>query len=58
MALRYSTLTLTYVSTKENIFADNLSRDCTETVHFLLNKGFHKIFISEKRLSELIAFDI
>ena len=58
MALRDSTLTLTYVNTKENIFADNLSRDCTETVRFLLNKGFQRIFIREKRLSELMAFDI
>ena len=58
MAMRDSTLTLTYVNTKDNIFADNLSRDCTETVQFLLNKGFQRIFISEKRLSEVMAFDI
>jgi hypothetical protein len=58
MAMRDSTLTLTYVNTKKNIFADNLSRDCTATVQFLLNKGFQRIFISEKRLSEVMAFDI
>ena len=41
MALRDSTLTLTYVSTKENIFADNLSRDWAETVHFLQSRQLY-----------------
>ena len=40
MAMRDSTLLLTYVNTKENVFADNLSRDCDLTVQFLVNKGF------------------
>ena len=58
MAMRDSTLTLAYVNTKQNIFADNLSRDCASTVQFLLNKGFQRIFVRENRLSELVAFDI
>ena len=58
MAMRDSTLLLTYVNTKENVFADNLSRDCDLTVQFLVNKGFRWIFISENRLGELMTFDI
>ena len=58
MAMRDSTISLTYVNTKENVFADNLSRDCDSTVQFLVNKGFQRIFISENRLGELMAFDI
>ena len=50
MAMRDSTLALTYVNTKENVFADNLSRDCNATVQFLLTKGFQRIFISENHL--------
>ena len=58
MAMRDSTLSLTYVSTKDNIFADNLSRECDSTVRFLSCKGFTRIFVTESRLEELMAFDI
>ena len=58
MAFRDSTLAITYVNTKDNVFADNLSRDCSTTVQFLQSSGFRRVFISEYRLSELIAFDI
>ena len=58
MAFRDSTLSITYVNTKANVFADNLSRDCSTTVHFLLSSGFRRVFVRESRLSELMAFDI
>ena len=58
MAMRDSTLSLTYVNTKDNLFADNLSRECDDTVRFLSCKGFTRIFVTESRLEDLMAFDI
>ena len=46
----YSTLTLTYVNTKQNFFDNNLTADCSATTQFLLYKGFQKICIREKLL--------
>ena len=58
MAMRDSTLSLTYVYTKDNIFVDNLSRDCDTTVKFLSSRGFTRVFVTESRLQDLVAFDV
>ena len=58
IAMRESTPSLTYVNTKDNIFADNLSRDCDTTVKFLSSRGFTRVFVTESRLQDLVAFDV
>ena len=58
MAIRDSTLTLSYVNTKENLFADNLSRNCDKTVNFLLSQGFRQVFVSDNRIEQLMSTDM
>ena len=58
MALRDAQLSLSYVSTKLNVWADKLSRGCTETVGSLVERNFRQIFVPEQRLSQLINLDL
>ena len=58
MAIRDSTLTLTYINTKSNVFADNLSRDCPKTFDFLLSQKYKRVFVSQDRLNQIMLLDI
>ena len=58
MAIKGAQLSLSYVSTKMNIWADKLSRGCQSTVDELLSCGYRQVFIPEPRLSELMKTDI
>ena len=58
MAIRDSTLTLTYINTKSNVFADNLSRVCPKTFDFLLSQKYQRVFVSQDRLNQIMLLDI
>ena len=58
MAIRDATMTLSYVNTKENKFADDLSRNSLKTVDFLLSQGYDKLDLPEDRLEKLMAQDL
>jgi hypothetical protein len=58
MAIRDASMTLSYVNTKENKFADDLSRNCLKTVDFLLSQGYDKLDLPKERLEQLMAQDL
>ena len=58
MAIRDATMTLSYVNTKENKFADDLSRNSLKTVDFLLSQEYDKLDLPEDRLEKLMAQDL
>ena len=51
-------MTLSYVNTKENKFADDLSRNSLKTMDFLLSQGYDKLDLPEDRLEKLMAQDL
>ena len=58
MALVDGRFSSIYVNTKENVWADGLSRGNSTVESQLISKGYSRIFVPEGRLQRLMDIDI
>ena len=58
MALVDGHFDLAYINTKDNIWADGLSRGDDQVVQELLKKEYRRVFVPEERLKIIIDMDI